>query len=253
MLVSYLWGVTILGDVPSSLGLSVGSVVVIVSGVVVIAFSETLATKLRSFSAIASTTASMHTSLLRSDGGGKTDSKHLIDNLDQHNNFLDHDYDNSIGNDNNRNRWLGMMMAFCVGLFGGSILAPLNYVPKEQTGLVFVPSFGMGSFAMATLVLATALYRSRRVGEEVEFNCMYGLPLGILSGTMYQLSNILSIIAIPALGYGVAYPLLQCAILFSGIWGVLVFKEITGVTTICIFFMGGAILLTGAAMLAVAQ
>ena len=52
---------------------------------------------------------------------------------------------------------------------------------------------------------------------------------------------------------GIAYPILQCAILFSGIWGVFVFKEIIGNNVIITFFGGGAILLTGAVMLAVAQ
>ena len=130
----------------------------------------------------------------------------------------------------------GLILAFFVGWFGGSILAPLNFVPPEQKGLVFVPSFGIGSFAMTSVILACVIYSNKRTNGSLEFKWSHGLPLGILSGTLFQLSNILSITAIPALGYGVVYPLLQCAILFSGFWGVFVFKEITGWQTVSIFF-----------------
>jgi len=49
------------------------------------------------------------------------------------------------------------MWALLVGLAGGSILAPLHYVPCSQLGLVFLPSFGIG--AMATSPLMVLLHR----------------------------------------------------------------------------------------------
>ena len=51
------------------------------------------------------------------------------------------------------------------------------------------------------------------------------------------------------LSYGVAYPIMQCALFVSGIWGVFLFKEIQGTRAIVAFFAFGGILLGGAAML----
>ena len=230
---SYLWGVVVLGDTPHYIGVSICGIVVLIIGVIIIAFSSTIARRLFPVD------DSIRTPLTGALAPRKLEME------DENAN----DQDNTSSSRYRR----GLILAFFVGLFGGSILAPLNFVPPEQEGLVFVPSFGIGSFAMASVILACVIYSNKVTNGSLEFKWSHGLPLGILSGTLFQLSNILSIIAIPALGYGVAYPLLQCAILFSGFWGVFVFKEITGWQTISIFFVGGAILLGGAAMLAIAQ
>jgi hypothetical protein len=42
---------------------------------------------------------------------------------------------------------------------------------------------------------------------------------------------------------------MQCALFISGIWGVFVFKEIVGRRAILAFFVSGAVLLGGAALL----
>jgi glucose uptake protein GlcU len=78
------------------------------------------------------------------------------------------------------------------------------------------------------------------------------LPIGILSGLLWNISNILAIVAIPSLGYGVAYPILQCALFVAGIWGITVFKEIQG-RAIGVFFISGGILISGAVCVAVAS
>ena len=53
--------------------------------------------------------------------------------------------------------------------------------------------------------------------------------------------NVCSVIAQSppfSLPYGVAYPILQCALFFGGLWGIYAFKEITG-RSIYIFWAGG--------------
>ena len=44
-----------------------------------------------------------------------------------------------------------------------------------------------------------------------------------------------------SLPYGVAYPILQCALFFGGLWGIYVFKEITG-NSIGVFWGGAGFL-----------
>ena len=41
------------------------------------------------------------------------------------------------------------------------------------------------------------------------------------------------------LPYGVAYPILQCALVFGGLWGIYVFKEIVG-NAVGVFWAGPA-------------
>lgn len=41
-----------------------------------------------------------------------------------------------------------------------------------------------------------------------------------------------------SLPYGVAYPILQCALFFGGLWGIYAFKEIVG-SSINVFWAGG--------------
>ena len=48
-------------------------------------------------------------------------------------------------------------------------------------------------------------------------------------------------------------PIMQCAILVSGLWGIYIFQEITEATTISIFWLGGATLVLGGALLALSQ
>ena len=48
--------------------------------------------------------------------------------------------------------------------------------------------------------------------------------------------------------YGVAYPINQCALFVSGLWGIFVFHEIRG-GAVSVFFTAGAVLTSGCIML----
>lgn len=186
------------------MGLSSVGLLILIFGVVVIAFSEKLGQKL-----FPGSSHDISNALLISNSGG---SSSTAASKDTDENDAQKAFDPAL-------KQRGVIYALTVGLFGGSILAPLNYVPPEQAGLVFVPSFGLGAFMAASIVLSIVVYlNGKNDGPPIVFNWQWGLPLGILSGTIFQLSNVFSIVAIPTLGYGLAYPLLQCAIFFSGIW-----------------------------------
>eukprot|EP00656_Telonema_subtile_P004427 TRINITY_DN12014_c0_g1_i2.p1 TRINITY_DN12014_c0_g1~~TRINITY_DN12014_c0_g1_i2.p1 ORF type:complete len:255 (+),score=79.55 TRINITY_DN12014_c0_g1_i2:87-851(+) len=148
---------------------------------------------------------------------------------------------------------LGIIFALMVGLAGGTVLVPAHYVPDKYAGLAFVPSQGIGAGIFAIIVpviyfASTGELTKMGVADLKLGSCF--LP-GLLSGLVWNIGNIASIWAIPRLGYSVAYPILQCALLFSALWGVFVFKEITRAKTYTILFVSGVILLGGAAVLSI--
>jgi glucose uptake protein GlcU len=67
---------------------------------------------------------------------------------------------------------------------------------------------------------------------------------------VWNLGNICSVYANAAISFAVAQPLMQCALLISGILGIFVFKEIKGVKRIVTFFAFAGVLLGGAVLLA---
>jgi glucose uptake protein GlcU len=146
----------------------------------------------------------------------------------------------------------GLWCALMVGLAGGSTLFPAQYAPIDQQGITLLPAFGFGG-------LVTALTTLAGFGAYVGFDNMPPMHLketlvtGLLSGALWNMSNVLAIYAIPRIGIGVAYPVLQCALFVAGLWGIFVFKEIRGAAAIKTFFVSGTILIGGAATLALSQ
>ena len=113
---------------------------------------------------------------------------------------------------------VGIVFALVTGLAGGSILVPMQYVSDEHTGLAFVPSLGAGAVIFAPVVpllyfgyngeLKSLGYQDLKLGSSL-------LP-GLLAGAIWNVGNVASIWAIPRLGFSVAYPMMQCALLASG-------------------------------------
>jgi len=135
----------------------------------------------------------------------------------------------------------GIACALAVGLFGGSVLVPFKFVPPEAAGLTAVPSFGIG--ALVAGVVVTLAYWSVIKGKQ-------GLPsaaadaslAGLASGAVWNAGNVCSIVAQSpplSLAYGIAYPILQCALVFGGLLGIFVYNEIQGLAVGV--FWGGAL------------
>ncbi len=51
-----------------------------------------------------------------------------------------------------------------------------------------------------------------------QFHLRTALVPGMAAGVVWGLSDLCAVFAIPFLGYAVAYPILQCALLVSGEW-----------------------------------
>lgn len=153
---------------------------------------------------------------------------------------------------------LGLIPALVVGISGGSILVPNSFVQEELEGLLALPSSGVAAGFLGLVVFLvywTVIKRSSlslRKGSELseELNCGV-IVYGIISGFFWNMGNICQIIAITYvhMPYGVSYPILQCALIVAGLWGIFVFKEVTRCTQVLFFFVGVAILLTGVVLL----
>jgi drug/metabolite transporter (DMT)-like permease len=146
-------------------------------------------------------------------------------------------------------RAVGFCWAAVVGLAGGSVLAPEHYTRPEESGFAFVPSFGIG--AMLASPVLTVIWFNFVEKSSPQWHVATALPVGILSGLLWNVSNIFAIMAIASIGYGVAYPIIQCALFVAGVWGVVVFKEIRG-KDVLVFFSGGSVLILGAVLVAIA-
>ena len=71
-----------------------------------------------------------------------------------------------------------------VGLAGGSVLVPLNYVPSSQAGLIFVPSFGAGAILTSPVLFVLSCLLS---GEIPQFHVQSALLAGLFSGNLTKL------------------------------------------------------------------
>ena len=244
MVVSYLWGVVVFGEIPRQRGLSLFGLFLLVVGVLGIAFCQSVARNLvvlqrRLRTRLFSTSVRdvLETTALRGEDE--------VASLGENDIIL-----REAGTLEDFRFAKGVLWACSVGLFGGSILAPMHYVPPEEQGLVFLPSFGIGAMVLSPIIFYLHVWFS---GAAPPLHLREALATGLLSGTIWNIGNVLSMIAIPAISYGVAYSIMQCAILISGIWGIYFFGEISEDRTIRVFWCGGIILLIGGALLAVAQ
>ena len=133
---------------------------------------------------------------------------------------------------------LGLTFAVLVGLFGGSV-----NVPSELTkSYGETPTqLGDNAFVWYRHIMHGA-DRTHRLFNVIDRDADFGglhwraltLP-GLLSGTIWNLGNVCSVHANDIISFAIAQPLMQCALLVSGILGIFVFKEIAGRANIITF------------------
>ena len=238
IIVSFLWGVIVFGETPEDTGEAVGGIVLLVVGIFIVAnchqleafVSRKFASETKLLDEIQS---QRDVELPTSSVDGLSDSRvsaipvHSID-------------------PNKGNVTLGVIYAVLTGVAGGTILVPLHFVPTLQSGFIFIPSFGVGTIVGSTFILlVTYFYDGLKFPP---FHAKQTAIYGILSGVIWNLNNILTVIAIPILGFALAFPLVQLAILVGGTWGIFLFGEIKG-RTIFYFYGAGILVLVGAILL----
>ncbi|CAE7253100.1 TMEM144 [Symbiodinium natans] len=123
-------------------------------------------------------------------------------------------------------RTAGIASALAVGIFGGSVLVPFKFIPPEAAGLTAIPSFGLGAL-LAGVVVTLGYWKAVKKEKDWPVVASDQILAGLASGLLWNAGNVCSVIAQSppfSLPYGVAYPILQCALFFGGLWGIYAFK-----------------------------
>jgi glucose uptake protein GlcU len=123
---------------------------------------------------------------------------------------------------------LGIGAAVFNGVWGGSNLVPSHYAPYH--GIEFTISFATGALianvalVFVYIVLAKLVWKSPLPSPQ--FRVMM-LP-GFISGTLWSIGNFCSLAAVAAMGQGIGNSLIQSSVIVSGLWGILFYREMTG-------------------------
>ena len=146
---------------------------------------------------------------------------------------------------------LGLICALSLGVLCGSMMVPTQFTPEDGKGLYYVISFSIG-VAIVTASLAPVYFLVRFIftRQFPQFHLKVAFLPGFAAGVIWNGGNICSILATYYLGLTIGFPLTQCALLVSGLWGMIVFREITRIGAVLLFFLSAFILLGGAVLLA---
>eukprot|EP01040_Poterioochromonas_malhamensis_P001074 gene1074-1139_t len=248
IIVSYIWALLIFDEIPDDVGLSVAGVLLLVLGISGIAGSRNVAQYvLLKLPSIVSKSATNNTPLISYPSENK-ESEPIQIELGNETTQLT----NSRHPISRKDYMEGVIFAVLCGVLGGTTLVPLHYVEISQGGLEYIPSFGTGVMITAPVVLFFNYYFiEKQPLPTITFDI--GFAAGVLSGIIWNISNILSVGAIPILGYGVAFPLVHSAILISGLWGIFFFHEFIDLPFAeAVFFFCGGLIVSGAAMISIA-
>ncbi|CEM31581.1 unnamed protein product [Vitrella brassicaformis CCMP3155] len=245
IIVSYLWGTLAFGDVITNVPLNLIGLVLLLVGSTGIAFCQELPRLMAQTFTTSGTTA----------GSGANEQQMRQEDSNQREPLTrdtdDADRGRPSSPHHSSSKLVGLGVSVLTGVFGGSILVPKHYVPKSADGIAFLPSFAVG--VVAFMVLVMGVYVTVITKRRVQWHVQAALLPGLISGCLWNLGNICSIAAIPRLGYSVAYPLLQCALLISGLLGIVVFREVRQPAAVSCFWGSSIVLILGAVLLSLSS
>lgn len=134
----------------------------------------------------------------------------------------------------------GLLAAVLAGLIFGSQLTPLKVGSVSTKDFFFSVCFGI---FLTSLVIALA--------NKVRFK-NEAVRLSLLSGMIWNIGNLLSLISISLIGLSKGMPISQSATLIAVLWGLFYFKEITKSEQRRQVLIGAVILITGVITLGLA-
>uniref|UniRef100_A0A7S2VZR1 EamA domain-containing protein n=1 Tax=Eucampia antarctica TaxID=49252 RepID=A0A7S2VZR1_9STRA len=150
---------------------------------------------------------------------------------------------------------LGLIGAASDGLLGGSALVPMHY--SKAGGIEYVISFGIGAAVITILGWILRLgYNCRKTGSlnggwnslpSMHFKTLW--MHGCTAGILWSIGNIGNILSVTYLGEGIGMSVVQCAMMVSGLFGILYFKEIQGTTRIIGWALSGLLTIASIAFL----
>jgi len=154
-------------------------------------------------------------------------------------------------------RLIGISCSGFGGVWGGTQMVPLQYSSEETQGLGFIISFAIGAVIWTCILwFIRYMYYYNKLKSATE--AYYALPsfhvktmyfAGSISGLLWSLGNICSIISVTYLGEGIGFSVTQGSMLISGLWGIFHFKEITQAHDIRMWIVMAIITITGILLL----
>ena len=149
---------------------------------------------------------------------------------------------------------IGVGMAVAAGILFGNTFTPPDYLRFHKIGptapLDYVFSHFTGIFATSTFWFVLYCIYMRGAPK---INARLTLP-GLLSGAMWAVAQTCWFIANDALSVSVAFPIITSGPgIISALWGVFVFKEITGVRNYIVLCIAIALALTGCILIGLSK
>jgi glucose uptake protein len=132
----------------------------------------------------------------------------------------------------------GYFIAMTSGLLGGSYIIPMQATQTLQSGFF---SLSLSIFAIG---IPLFFFARRFIKKET--------VAALVSWILFNLGSLSVLVAVGLIGITIAFPISQTATLFAVSWGILYFKEIVQKRGILRVAGGAAIILCGAALLAIA-
>jgi len=125
-------------------------------------------------------------------------------------------------------RAIGYIATIGVGVLAGCMKVPLQIVVKEGIdGIAFTVCFGIGTAIIQTfvfLVWIAYLALTRQPFPGFHFRVMM-IP-GFISGVLWSAGNLCGSYAVIYLGETIGWPASQAALVVSGIWGIILYREL---------------------------
>lgn len=127
----------------------------------------------------------------------------------------------------------GFAAAITAGLIFGSQLVPLKLGKVGTSEFFFSSTLGIFIVGMAIFLFKRAKFRKQAIS------------LSLLSGIIWNIGNLLSVISVSLIGLAKAIPLTQLAVLIAVLWGLFYFKEVGSTKGKLQVLAGATILLIG--------
>ena len=132
----------------------------------------------------------------------------------------------------------GYFVAVASGLIGGTYIIPMQATQTLQSGF-FSSSLSIFVVGIPMFLLARKFIKKETIA-------------GIISGSLFNLGSFTVLIAVGLIGITIAFPIAQTATLFAVSWGMFYFKEVIRREGIVRVSVGALVILSGAALLAIA-
>jgi len=145
--------------------------------------------------------------------------------------------------------YLGVAIATAMGFLNGTSMIPLKFAPTKD--ITYIISFACGAMLINTTAYIIYALFNLLVLHKPAPTLIFKVSLWpLLSGLLWTGGFFCGTYATLILGNTIGYPLVQCQILVSGMWGIFYYKEVQGIPFIILFFVFALILLGGVALLA---